>query len=517
MNNKRNSNILKFALFATGLSGIVTEYVLATLASYFLGDSIKQWTLIISLMLFFMGLGSRVTRNITGRLFTWFIGIEFALSFLVSFSALVTYSVAAFSEYTGVLIYVLSMMTGLLIGMEIPLAIRLNEEFEELKVNISGILEKDYYGSLLGGMFFAFVGLPFLGLTYTPFLLGIINLGVALVLLNFFQTKRDFTNKKLLNFIGIGLIAASAIGVTNAENIIFFGEQKKYKDRVVLSKQSAYQKIILTQWKENYWLYLNGHLQFSTFDEALYHEVLVHPARMLSRKPQDILILGGGDGCAARELLKYPQTGKITLVDLDSVMTNLGTHNTIFQEFNNKSLKHPNVNVQNGDGFLFLENTDAFYDLIIIDLPDPRSVELARLYSYEFYLLCRNRLRTNGVLVTQASSPYFSPKSFRCIEATMSEAGFTTLPLHNQILTMGEWGFMLGKKTEMTREELKKQFLDLNVDEIPTRWLNTEALPMIGSFGKDYFNKDLEDSIKVNRVHSPIINRYYEQGIWDHY
>jgi len=454
---------------------------------------------------------------ITGRLFTWFIGIEFALSFLVSFSALVTYSVAAYSEYTGVLIYVLSMLTGLLIGMEIPLAIRLNEEFEELKVNISGILEKDYYGSLLGGMFFAFIGLPFLGLTYTPFLLGIINLGVALVLLNFFQTKRDFTNKKLLNFIGIGLIATSAIGVTNAENIIFYGEQKKYKDRVVLSKQSAYQKITLTQWKENYWLYLNGHLQFSTFDEALYHEVLVHPARMLSQNPQDILILGGGDGCAARELLKYSNTGKITLVDLDSVMTNLGKYNSIFNEFNEGALNNSNVTVKNGDGFLYLENTDAFYDLIIIDLPDPRSVELARLYSYEFYLLCRNRLRSNGVLVTQASSPYFSPKSFQCIDETMSEAGFTTLPLHNQILTMGEWGFMLGKKTKMTREELKQQFLDLNVDEISTRWLNTEALPMISSFGKDYFNKNVGDSVKINRVHSPIINRYYEQGIWDHY
>ena len=181
---KLKSNILKLSLFATGLSGIVAEYILSTLASYFLGDSIFQWTLIVSVMLFSMGLGSRLSRFLETDLLKKFIIIEFILSLLTSFSSLLAYTAAAYTVYTGIIIYSLSILIGLLIGMEIPLVVRLNDEFEALKVNISSVLENDYYGSLLGGLFFAFVGLPYLGLTYTPFILGGINFAVAIFLFN---------------------------------------------------------------------------------------------------------------------------------------------------------------------------------------------------------------------------------------------------------------------------------------------------------------------------------------------
>ena len=510
-----NSQILKIALFATGLSGIVSEYILATLASYFLGDSVRQWALIISLMLFCMGLGSRITRNISGNLFNWFIGIEILLSLLVSFSALVAYSVAAFSDYTGIVIYSMALLTGLLIGMELPLAIRLNEEFEDLKFNVSGILEKDYYGSLLGGLFFAFVGLPYLGLTYTPFILGMINLGVAILLLNSFSTKLAIFNKTRWNVIALSITGVILFGLANAQNIIFFGEQKQFKDKIILSEQSAYQKIVLTQWKENYWLYLNGNLQFSTYDEALYHEVLVHPARHLVPHAQNILILGGGDGCAVRELLKYDRPAEITLVDLDPKMTELAQNHPIFKAINEDALAAKNVNVINQDGYQFLENTDQFFDLIIIDLPDPRSVELARLYSLEFYQLCEKKLGRNGILVTQAGSPYFAADAFKCIQNTMTAAGFNTLPLHNQIVTMGEWGWVLGSKFHPTPEILKEDILNLNFENISTKWLNQEAMTLITSFGKDFFQK--KDSIEINRIHAPTINQYYLNGKWDVY
>ena len=512
-----NNNILKLALFATGLSGIVAEYVLATMASYFLGDSIRQWALVISLMLFFMGIGSRLTQNISKKLFAWFIGIEFTLSAIVSFSALLTYSLAAFSAYIGVLIYGLATFTGLLIGMELPLAMRLNEQFEELKVNVSSILEKDYYGSLLGGLFFAFIGLPYLGLTYTPFILGAINLSVALALLYFFPVANQFKERSLFQILAIVLGILIVMGAINAEKIILHGEQKKYLDKVVYVEQSRYQKIVLTQWKDDYWLYLNGNLQFSSFDEALYHEPLVHPAMHFVPQPKEVLVLGGGDGCAARELLKYSNVEKITLVDLDPAITRLAKENTILTQINHNALHHPKVNIINQDAFVFLEQNAHFYDLIIVDLPDPRTLELSRLYALEFYQLCRLRLRPKGVLITQAGSPYFAAAGFRCIEKSMSAAGFSTLPMHKHIITMGEWGWILGLKEDWQAEQIKASLQHIELDGIPTRWLNRAAIPLLTSFGKDYFETITTDSIQINRMHRPIIHRYYLEGKWDVY
>ncbi|MCF8365263.1 MAG: polyamine aminopropyltransferase [Bacteroidales bacterium] len=513
---KNKAFILKVALFATGLSGIVAEYILATLASYFLGDSIVQWALIISLMLFFMGVGSRITQYIKKNIFTTFIFIEFTLSLFVSFSALLAYSTAAFSIYAGVMIYFMSMVTGLLIGMELPLAVRLNESFEELRVNISSILEKDYYGSLLGGLFFAFVGLPYLGLTYSPFLLGFVNLAVAIAMLNLFPTILKTKTRIRINIVAALVLAIILTGTFNARQIIFFGEQNKYKDKVIYSAQTRYQKIVITEWRNDHWLYLNGNLQLSTYDEALYHEVLVHPAMALSKTPAQILILGGGDGCAAREILKYPGVKNITLVDLDPAMTDLAKTHPVLVEANDSALFHPKLKIINLDGYKFLEDTRQYFDLIIIDLPDPRNVELSRLYSREFYTMCRKQLRLHGVLITQAGSPYYAAESFRCILKTIEAAGFSAIPLHNQILTMGEWGWVLGVNDSIPDEQIKSELFLASFDRVETRWMNNEAMYLITSFGKDFFI-DPNDSIKINKIHDPVLYRYFLKGSWDLY
>lgn len=513
---KGKAYILKIALFATGLSGIVSEYILATLATYFLGDSVIQWTLIISLMLFFMGLGSRLTQYFSKNLFTVFVLIEFALSLIVSFSALLTYTLSGYSNYTGVLIYGLATITGALIGMELPLAVRLNERFEELRFNVSSILEKDYYGSLLGGVFFAFVGLPYLGLSHTPFVLGAINLGVAIALLNFFPTIPGKVRRRALNLGALALVAVIGLGVVNAKEIILYGEQKKYIDQVVYSEQSRYQKIVLTRWKDDHWLYLDGNLQFSSYDEPLYHEVLVHPPMQLHEKPTDVLILGGGDGCAARELLKYPNTPNITIVDLDPAITRLAREHEILRAINQDALHHDKVKVINRDALQFMEKVKQYYDLIIIDLPDPRNVELSRLYSYEFYRLCRRQLRPNGLLITQAGSPYFASRSFKCIRKTMKAAGFSVLPMHNQVITMGEWGWVLGAKAQVDPDQMIARLKRMDLEGVETQWLNREAVGLITSFGKDYFDEQ-RDSVRVNRIHHPVVHKYFLRGEWSVY
>jgi spermidine synthase len=512
----KKQKILFVALFATGFSGIVAEYVLATLATHFIGDSVVQWAMIVSVMLFSMGVGSRTSKNLNKNLFATFIGTEFLLSILVSFSALSTYSLAAFTQSIGIYIYTLATLTGFLIGLELPLAVRINENFEELRFNISSVLEKDYYGSLAGGLFFSFVGLPYFGLTYTPFILGSINLLVAIILLAVYPVNLNPKPKRILTFIGFFLVATILLGAIKAKQIILFGEQIRYKDKIVFSEQTRYQKIVITEWKDNYWLYLNNNLQLSTVDEELYHEALIHPAMQLAKEHFNILILGGGDGLAAREILKYPDVKTITVVDLDPRMTDLALNHPILLAANDSSFHDPRVNIINKDGYKYMAALDKFFDVIIVDLPDPRDIELSRLYSLEFYKFCYKHLRNKGVIITQAGSPYYAAESFLCIGKTMAEAGFTNLPLHNEILTMGHWGWQLGVKPKTTRQIIIQKLRAADFDSLNTSWINNEAIGHITSFGKDFYRINT-DSIKINKIHDPVLYKYFLKASWDLY
>lgn len=509
------SNILKLALFATGLSGIVAEYVLSTLATYFLGDSVFQWTMIVSIMLFSMGLGSRISRYITGDLLKKFIYIEFILSLLVAFVSVITYLSSAYYGDNSIIIYGLSILVGLLIGMEIPIVMRLNDAHEELKINVSSVMEKDYYGSLLGGVFFAFIGLPYLGLTYTPFILGSINFLVACLLIYILWKSIDQQLQKRLFVLIGGVALIIGAGAFSAKGIIDFGEELRYKDRVIFSEQTRYQRIVITQSKEAYWLFINGNQQLSSIDEVMYHEPLVHPVMGLLKNPKHILVMGGGDGGAVREILKYPSVEKITLVDLDPRMTELGQTQDWLVSMNQNALNHEKVEIINADGYTWLENNQEYFDAVIIDLPDPKTVELGRLYSYEFYQLCYNNLRPYGVITTQAGSPYYAARAFNCIDQTMTAAGFTTAPLHNQVVTLGEWGWVMGVK-EGDKKELKTALQALDFQGIPTDWMTTESMTLITSFGKRVFPDD-DRPVETNRIHNPVLYKYYLKGKWDLY
>lgn len=509
----KKSNLLKLCLFATGVSGIVAEYILSTLAAYFLGDSVIQWTLIVSLMLFSMGLGSSLSKFIKHNLLEKFILIEFTLSIATSFSAIIVYSISAFPEFRGVTIYSLSIFIGLLIGLEIPIVTRLNEEFEELRVNIANVLEKDYYGSLVGGIFFAFVGLPIIGLTYTPFILGAIDFSVALLL--YLHLRERFKYSKIA--MGTLIISVTFIIVSGAifsNPIIRFSEQLKYLDNIVYEEQTKYQKIVITKWKEYHWLYLNNSVQFSTYDESLYHEPLVHIPLQMSGNMDRVLILGGGDGCAAREVLKYPAVKEIYLVDIDKAITDLAQKNDILLEINKGSLNNKKVKIINTDAFRYLEESNSLYDVIIADFPDPRNSDISRLYSKEFYSIVQKHLSKDGMFITQACSPYFAAKAFFCIDTTIKASGFSTLRMRNHVPTMGEWGYIIGS-TSLNGEQLKQKYNEIKIDEHITNWLNNNVLDALISFGKSPL-KDNEE-IKVNNLTEPVLYRYFEQGDWGLY
>ena len=508
------NHLLKASIFATGLAGIVAEYVMATLATYLLGDPVKQWTLTISLMLFAMGVGSRFSRKIRGSLLDAFVAVELLLSVLCASCALITYLLAAYLESVALVLYGLAFAIGFLIGLEMPLATRLNDQFEELRINVSSIMEKDYYGALLGGLIFAFFALPQLGLTYTPILLGAVNFAVAAAL--FVSYRRQIARKISLTAAFAAVPALLAGLVLVAEPITLFGEQGQYKDRIVYQEQSSYQKIVVTQWKEHFWLYLNGSEQFSSYDEERYHEPLVHPAMSLSVSRQRVLILGGGDGLAAREVLKHPDAGSITLVDLDPAVTDLALNHPIFLRLNRDSLSDPRLRIINQDAHSYLRDSSQIFDVILIDLPDPKTVALARLYSREFYQTALKHLSRGGTLVTQATSPFFSKDAFLCILKTMRGAGIPSVALHNHIPTMGEWGWVLGfNAPEVSDAALRQRLSEQTFQGFETRFLNQEAMLHMLHFGKGVL--DRLDQVEVNQELNLALYNYYQRGEWDLY
>lgn len=514
--SKKYSRILMVALFATGISGIVAEYILATLATYFLGDSTFQWTMVLSFMLFSMGLGARVSKLFAKHEILIFIRVELVLSILTSFSALIVYMIMPYLRDLSLLIYGLSILIGLLIGMEIPLVTRINAEFKTLSTNISSVMEKDYYGSLVGGIFFAFIGIPFLGLTYTPFIVGGINFVIALLVLIQFRTI--LPNKKRINGTLVSLLTGviMLLGLIFAQPIVLFGNQSRFDEKVIFTEQTKYQQITITQWREHYWLYLNQGKQLSTFDEWMYHEPLVHPVMMLNPEHQHVLVMGAGDGCAVREILKYPRVEQVTVVDLDPRMTDIGKNHPIFRNINQDAFHSQKVKIINADAFTFLEETNQFYDVIIADFPDPRTIELNRLYTQEMYRLVHHRLRPRGVFITQATSPYYTTKTFHGIDKTVAAAGFNTIPIHNHVYTFGEWGWIIGTKSlssEKAKELLRHQKFD---PEMELKFLTQDAMYLITSFGQDLVKVNKEE-LEVNKINNPILYRYYSDGNWSYY
>ena len=494
----------------------MAEFVLSTLATYLLGYAVFQWTIVMSLMLFAMGLGSRVSKKFTRNLLDVFICVEFALSLLCASSSALAYGLAAYTSNINLVIYSIAFGIGLLIGLEIPLVTRLNEEYEELRINISAVMEKDYFGALLGGLFFAFFALPYLGLTYTPIVLGAINFLVASVLLwGFLSLVRSRAILVSAFFLCAAYLATLGF---MAQPVVRYGEQVKYRDKVIYAHQTPYQKIVMTRWKDYYWLFLNGQEQFSTYDEERYHEPLVHPALQSTADRSHVLILGGGDGLALREVLKYPDVRTATLVDLDKGMTDLAASNPVLMDINRNSMKDARATILNEDAFSFLKENNDMYGVIIVDMPDPDTVDMMHVYSLGFYRLILKHLVRGGVMVTQATSPFFATKAFQCIIKTVQAAGFSVLPYHNNIPTLGEWGWVLGMRAgDIGEDNLKKRVLAADFSGLETRFIDKEAMISMANFGKGVLEADKLEKIQINNELNPILYRYYKAGNWGGY
>jgi spermidine synthase len=244
------------------------------------------------------------------------------------------------------------------------------------------------------------------------------------------------------------VIVFLTLGFSYSDSVMGMAERSTYQGKVIFSESTPYQRIVLTKASRDLRLFLNGNLQFSSVDEYRYHEALVHPALSAIHEPQHILIIGGGDGLALREILKYPSIKTVTLVDLDPEMTRLFSSNEMLTELNQNSLSSSKLTVINRDAFIWLKENAAaekkvFYDAIIIDLPDPSNYSVGKLYSTSFYTLLHEVMNPQSIVVVQSTSPLVARQSFWCVNNTLEASGFLTTPYHAYVPSFGEWGYVI--------------------------------------------------------------------------
>jgi len=502
-----DKKILIFSVFVAGICSLVYELLISTTASYFLGDSVRQFSVTIGLYLASMGVGSYISRWVKTDLLRSFVAVEILLGIVGGFAVPILYLTYASSPVFWPIVVGLIVVIGALTGLEVPLLTRLMEKREErLDVNIANVLSFDYLGALLATLAFPFVLLPVLGTFRASLVLGLVNLVVGAVNLWWFREVLGIRARRQ-GAAAVGLAGAALVALlVGSGPLMNAWSNSIYEDRIVHREQTKYQRIVLTKFKADLRLFLDGNLQFSSQDERRYHEPLVHIPMDAARSPETVLILGGGDGLAARELLKYPDVESITIVDLDPAIFELARTNPELTRLNQRSLHSPRVRTVTRDAFVFLEETDRAFDLILADLPDPNNTSLARLYSRSFYGLVRSRLATGGVFVTQATSPYFAHDAFWTIHTTIASAGFThTYPYHVQVPSFGEWGFVLAAERRLEPSRTR-----LSVD---TRYLTEALIPGLFVFPKDL---DPPDDLRPSTLDRPRVLDAYLEG-WQYW
>ncbi|SIS51822.1 polyamine aminopropyltransferase [Salimicrobium flavidum] len=516
MNEKqiRQSKLIYWASGIVSICGLIFEVLFGALGSYILGDGVKQYTLTISLFLTGMGVGASLSERVTRNLVVAFIWTEFMVAIIGGFSSFLMFGMTAFapSGSDALFLYLITFTVGALTGIELPVLIRkANDIGVELNKSTARVLFSDYAGGLIGGLLFAFYLRPEMGMVKTAFFVGVINLAVALLVLFYFKQEIKRFSVHLGSGIFIGVLLIS--GLFFGEELAFSFEQKLYKDPVLHMEDTAYQKIVLTKDQEDVRLFLDGALQFSSIDEHRYHETLVHLPLAYKSEVRDVLILGGGDGIAAKELLEYQGLDSVTVVDLDPAVVELANENPHLRKLNEGALEDPLVEVFHEDAFKYLEESEERYDAVLVDLPDPNNESLNKLYTKEFYSLVRNHMKPDGIMMAQATSPVFATEVYWTIDETIQATGMNTYNYHVDVPSFGNWGFVMASRKDIDTEEAT-----IRTD---TEFLTEEVISALAVFGKDedreIINSDGQvKNLEPNTLIHPNLVQKYEKA-WEHY
>jgi spermidine synthase len=443
-----------------------------------------------------MGAGAWLSRFVESGLARRFIEIELGVGLLGGFSAPLLFLSFARLGWFHLVLYSVVFLIGMLVGLELPLLMRILREDLDFKDLVSRVLAFDYLGALVASLLFPMFLVPRLGLVRTSLLFGILNAAVGL--------WGTYILEPLIRG-GVGglrgraclVMALLAAGAIKADFLTSLAEEELFADPVVYGRTTPYQRIVVTNAPSGFQLFLNGNLQFSSADEYRYHEALVHPAMMAAASPRRALILGGGDGLALREVLKHPSIESVTLVDLDPGMTELSSNFPPLAALNQNAFADRRVHVVNEDAMIWLEEPGPAADVAIVDFPDPNNFALGKLYTTRFYRLVKARLSPGGAIGLQATSPLFARSSFWCIVKTLEAAGFAVKPYQAAVPSFGVWGFALAKASDFAAPARSPPGL---------RFLNDETMASLFVLPADAGPVPAE----VNRLDNQVLVRYYE-------
>ena len=505
MDKKTRPPLLFLNVLIIATCGLIYELLAGTLASYVLGDSVTQFSLIIGIYLFALGAGAWLSGFIEEELARKFVEVELGVAILGGASAPLLFLSFAHLSYFHLALYSIVFGIGVLVGLELPLLMRILKDNLDFKELIARVLAFDYIGALVASLLFPIFLVPKLGLVRTSLVFGVLNACVGLwgTWLLRPLIKNSVTGLRVRAVVVIALLV---VGIIKADALTTLAEDGLFADDVIYARTSAYQRIVITRGRAGFQLFLNGNLQFSSTDEYRYHEALVHPAMMLANElPRRVLVLGGGDGLALREILKYPSVEWVTLVDLDPDMTNLSKHFPPLAELNKHSFDDVRVHVINEDAMIWLEKQTEPFDAAIVDFPDPNSFALGKLYTTRFYHLLKGRLRVDAPVAVQSTSPLFARASFWCIVRTIEAAGFAVKPYYTAVPSFGIWGFALARTSAFDAPIHAPQKTDL-------RFLDDTAMSAMFALSADLAPVPVE----INRLDNQALVRYYESE-WRRY
>jgi spermidine synthase len=483
--------VLLASVAACAACGIIYELALLTLSTSLNGGGIIATSLIVAGYIAALGAGALLVKPLLHWAAIAFVAVEALLAIVGGLSAAVLYVMFSFVGGSLLMLALGTALIGALVGAEVPLLMTLLQRGRTAGATDTGrtlanLNAADYLGALIGGLVWPFVLLPHLGMIRGAAATGVINL-VAAAVVSIFLLRRVVSTRQLITALGaLGLAAALlATLLVRAQDIETTSRQRLYADPIIACRQSAYQEIVVTRRGNDMRLYLDGGLQFSTRDEYRYTESLVYPA--LGAGARSVLVLGGGDGLAARELLRIAGVDKIVQVELDPAVIELAR--STMRYANGGSLDNPRVHVVTADAMKWLrETTSPSFDAIIVDLPDPDTPVLGRLYSTEFYALVSRALAPGGLMVVQSGSPYSTPTAFWRTISTITAAGYAVTPYHVYVPTFGDWGFALARRGDKAPQPA------LPRDAPPLRFLNPSVLDAATVFAPDVQPRPLEPS-----------------------
>ncbi|MDB9751715.1 polyamine aminopropyltransferase [Gammaproteobacteria bacterium] len=555
LGNKRDSKLshditLIGIMSVLAACGLIYEYLLSHYAGRVIGAVDSAIYSMIGIMIVSMGIGAFAAKLIKDP-FTGFTVLELLIGFFGATSILIvagiislSYSLPqqlqeiyglhssittdggiiqllqSFVYYTP---FICGFFLGVMIGMEIPLIARIREVIYErhLTHNTGTIYGADYIGAGVGAAIWVIFCLK------QPIIVsavGTASVNIFIGLIFLFRYQKYLNRPKLLFLAHVGLTALLiTIGffsttITEGMGSSFF------KDKVVYTKITPYQHLTLTERKVGKGiqpitsLYINGRLQFSSNDEIIYHNYLTHPALLSSARQDNVLVIGGGDGMAVREILKW-NPNSVTLVDLDPLMLELFSGkdqdapkevNDILLKLNESAFLDPRVKTVAADAFLEVEkmiSNQQLFDTIIVDLPDPSHPDLNKLYSNYFYMRLKELINGDGAIAIQSTSPYHAKKAFISIGRTLADAGFITEQYHANVPTFGEWGWTIGT---VHGSDARTRINNINKLPIDNTWISIEQIKTAFTFSQDFYN--LAKDVRVNELGSHTLYRYHHNA-----